>query len=50
MRDKKPKSEEQQKTPVKFPVIDRKLQIAMMKFFLKTSAPRILKSKEKNKT
>jgi len=44
MREK-PKNENPQETPV----IDRALQIAMMKFFLRTSTPRILKNKENNK-
>jgi len=43
---KKPKSG----NPPEMPDIDRALQIAMMKFFLRTSAPRILKNKENNKT
>ena len=45
MENKKPDQSDQEKNNKK-PDIEKSLQNAMMKFFLKTSAPRILKNKE----
>ena len=41
----KEKKQQEQEPKMQKPEIDRSLQIAMMNFFLKTSAPRILKQR-----